>query len=70
MTHRAEGQVFIIVKEDSRPQVKVHNELNVAVVSREENSARIDQIKDPQSSYLTIPWLSKGFPFIEQNYFS
>ena len=65
-TNRSEGQVFIVVREDTKPQVKLHNGLLTNVMFREDSFTSFEQISQQESLYLTMPWIHQGFPFIEQ----
>ena len=67
MTQRCDNQTFIIIKEDLRPQVKLYNMLSCVLMFREEGSQRYDTLSENTSIYVTMPWLTKGFPYIEQN---
>ena len=65
-TNRSEGQVFIVVREDTKPQVKLHNGLLTNVMFREDSFTSFEQISQQESLYLTMPWIHQGIPFIEQ----
>ena len=67
MTQRAESQVFIVVRQDERPQIKLHNLLTEKIIFKEEGSKSYEEVSSQQSLFLTMPWLSGGFPYIEQH---
>ena len=66
MTQRADNQTFIVIKTDTRPQVRLNNLLSVGIIFKEEGSKTFEQLEASRSLYVTMPWLSRGFPYIDQ----
>ena len=66
MTQRSDTQTFIIIKRDTRPHVELHNNLSAGVVYREEGTRTFDTIIEGRSVFVTMPWLTRGFPYVDQ----
>lgn len=66
LSHRLDGQVYVVFTADEWPQLRIENKLDVPVVCRESAGLHTVVVSPGEAAYHTMKWLEEGFPYVEQ----